>query len=80
VADPDRGTNVGAFCAGQIAGIMVLGQFLVPTLRFCPPTGWTRQQGLRVVVAFFDANPHRLHEPFSVLAVEALRKAWPCKK
>ena len=79
-ADPDRAAEVGAFCMGQIAGIMVLGQFLVPSLRFCPPDGWTRQQGFRVVVAFLDANPQRLHEPFAALALEALRKPWPCKK
>ena len=74
-----RGSQWGSYCAGHVAGILLLGQFLVPTSRFCPPTGWTPQQGMRVVVAFLDANPHRLHQPFSGLAVEAMRAAWPCR-
>jgi Rap1a immunity proteins len=74
--DPGSGDVEGAFCAGQIAGLMLAGHFLVGGLRFCAPDTATRQQGVRVVVAFLDANPHRLHEDFAVLALEAMRKAW----
>ncbi len=36
-------------------------------------------QEVRVVVAYIDARPARMHEPFIALALEALQKAWPCK-
>jgi hypothetical protein len=32
-----------------------------------------------VVIFYIDGRPARLHEPFMVLALEALRAAWPCK-
>jgi hypothetical protein len=28
---------------------------------------------------FINAQPARMHEPFSFLALEALTTAWPCK-
>jgi hypothetical protein len=28
---------------------------------------------------FINAQPARMHEPFSLLALEALTTAWPCK-
>jgi hypothetical protein len=43
------------------------------------PSGVTGFQTVRVVVTYIDARPERMHEPFSVLALEALRTAWPCK-
>jgi len=36
-------------------------------------------QEVRVVVAYIDARPARMHEPFIALALESLQKAWPCK-
>ena len=36
-------------------------------------------QAVGVVVAYIDARPARMHENFALLALEALREAWPCK-
>jgi hypothetical protein len=36
-------------------------------------------QAVRVVVAYVNQNANRMHESFEVLAVEAIRDAWPCK-
>jgi hypothetical protein len=33
---------------------------------------------VRVVVAYIEARPARVHEDFRNLALEALREAWPC--
>jgi hypothetical protein len=33
----------------------------------------------RVVVAYIEQRPARMHEKFGLLAVEALQKAWPCR-
>jgi Rap1a immunity proteins len=41
--------------------------------------GVTVGQEIMVVVAYIDARPARMHENFGVLALEALRTAWPCK-
>ncbi|MGA6937277.1 MAG: Rap1a/Tai family immunity protein [Pseudolabrys sp.] len=38
----------------------------------------TVNQQVRVVAAYIDARPNRLHEDFRVLALEAFRDAWPC--
>jgi hypothetical protein len=65
--------NVG-FCNGVIDTLMVLG----PLLNFCPPADATTGQGTRVVVQYIDSKPARLNEDFDALAVEAMRKAWPC--
>jgi hypothetical protein len=43
------------------------------------PNGVTGFQMVKVVVAYIDARPARMHENFQTLALEALRNAWPCK-
>jgi hypothetical protein len=73
VATDGTGSAEGIYCAGQVAGLFDAGRYLVPSARFCPPQGSTRHQALRVVITFLDANP------LSPLALEAMRKAWPCR-
>jgi hypothetical protein len=34
---------------------------------------------IRVVVAYVEARPQRLHEPFVLLAYDAVAHAWPCR-
>jgi hypothetical protein len=43
------------------------------------PDDATIEQMVRVVVAYIDARPARMHEDFRNLAREALRTAWPCR-
>jgi len=43
------------------------------------PDEATVEQMVRVVVAYIDARPARMHEDFRNLAREALRTAWPCR-
>ena len=65
-------------CVGVIETLLDVGEILSPPHRFCSPAGVTTGQALRVSVAFLEANPHRLHESFVVLTVEAFGRAWPC--
>jgi hypothetical protein len=67
-------------CFGQIQTLYMLGSAnaLWPNARFCTPEGSTMNQARKVVIKYIDDRPERLHEPFLVLAIEALRKAWPC--
>jgi hypothetical protein len=62
-------------CGGVVAGLIDMGGLSA----FCPPSGVTYEQAARVIVRFIDANPARMNERFTRLAVEALAKAWPCK-
>jgi hypothetical protein len=41
--------------------------------------GVTLGQEVRVVVAYIEARPELMHEPFRMLALEVLRSAWPCR-
>jgi hypothetical protein len=45
----------------------------------CVPKEVTVGQQIRVITAYIDARPNRLHEDFRELAWEALKDAWPCK-
>jgi Rap1a immunity proteins len=49
-------------------------------IRSCRPGAVTDVQLAKVVVAYMDRNPARLHEPFNGLVLEALAKAWPCPR
>jgi hypothetical protein len=78
------------FCAGTITTLRVLsdcGRFGVlhcaersVALGFCIPPNVTNGQAVRAVVQYIDAQPARWHENFDMLAIEALRKAWPCQQ
>jgi Rap1a immunity proteins len=46
----------------------------------CLPREVTDEQIVRVVVQYIDSQPARLQEDFVLLATEALRKNWPCKR
>jgi Ssp1 endopeptidase immunity protein Rap1a len=46
----------------------------------CAPGQSTVGQAIRVVVAYVDQRPERMHEHFEGLALEALQRAWPCRR
>jgi hypothetical protein len=43
------------------------------------PSNATRQQALTTVVRYLQAHTADLDKPFTVIAVVALQKAWPCR-
>jgi hypothetical protein len=54
--------------------------FVIPrALCIDAPAGVLGGQAVKVVVAYIDARPARMHERFDRLALEAFRAAWPCK-
>jgi hypothetical protein len=61
-------------CYGKISGLAYMQK------ESCPPRGVTDSQKVRVVVAYIDARPARLQEDFRILALEAMKAAWPCKR
>jgi hypothetical protein len=44
------------------------------------PQGLTNNQAVAVVIKYIEARPERMHEPFGLLAMEAMKAAWPCKR
>lgn len=77
---PDDVLQAGV-CLGEIEALNFVAQGLGnERLRACMPPGITRLEKLRVVVVYVDQNQDRLHEPFEVLALEALARGWPCPK
>ena len=65
-------------CSGAVNSLVMVGRVLPDELRFCAPEEATNTQTVKVVVAYIQQFPARMHEPFTVLAIEALRRAWPC--
>ncbi len=74
------GTIVGiAFVAVSLNALSPSDENVRRELCVNPPATGTRGQLVRTVVAYIDARPARMHENFGVLALEALRAAWPCR-
>jgi hypothetical protein len=63
-------------CAGSIVALAFVGRNL--SRPFCIPDRATNEQQMRIVTAYIEARPARMHEDFRQLALEALREAWPC--
>ena len=61
-------------CAGKVEAIAVFATGI------CYPAEVTVGQMIRVVVRYIDERPARLHENFLILADEAMRAAWPCRR
>ena len=68
------------FLSGYCAGIVRAMFQFSSRLGFCVPDGAEAGQAQRVVVAYIDQRPERMHETFDFLALEALRRAWPCRR
>ncbi|MGF9764234.1 Rap1a/Tai family immunity protein [Microvirga sp. 0TCS3.31] len=65
-------------CGGIVKTLIFFSEDLPPKVRFCMPREVTNGQAVRVIVAFMNANPSRLHEDFKTIAGEALHNVWPC--
>jgi Rap1a immunity proteins len=66
-------------CIGTLNGLSYLARYLPPHLSSCAPTEATTGQKIRVVLAYIQRRPQRMHEDFQDLAIEAFHEAWPCK-
>ena len=67
-----------AFLKGVCVGVAHALSGIAWTREVCVPSWVTIRQEVRIVAAYIDARPARLHEDFRQLAVEALKDAWPC--
>ncbi|MBT3304876.1 MAG: hypothetical protein HN377_00165 [Alphaproteobacteria bacterium] len=77
-----EGTKVASdievgFCVGRVGGIWSM---LTVFEEVCSPKGVTNKQIVQVIIQYITQRPARMHERFDLLALEALRLAWPCEK
>jgi len=77
VPNPLKDPQLEFFAFGRCFGLV---EGLAYTGAFCVPSGVTKNQAMAVVVKYIEARPERTHEPFGMLALEALTAAWPCKR
>jgi len=88
--DPTSFYKAG-YCVGTVGGIalslssnsMAIAasrQPSSPYLKCADIPDSTEEQWVRVVVAYIEARPQRMHEQFAILTEEALQEAWPCRK
>jgi hypothetical protein len=79
VPDPIDAFDQGV-CAAVVSTVYYYGSVLPAEIRFCRPEGANTGQALRIVVKYLTDNPAITDRDLRELAVEALQKAWPCRK
>jgi hypothetical protein len=88
-ADINKASNYGR-CLGIVEGISQMFTLLEeaqaagaarldPLLCTSIPADITNEQLVNVVVKYSEAFPELTHRPFTVVAMSAMRLAWPCK-
>jgi hypothetical protein len=68
-------------CVGVIEAISYMMSEFPPEekeYKTCPPNNASLEQTVRAVIAYMEARPQRMNEPFKKLAIEAVHDAWPC--
>jgi Rap1a immunity proteins len=88
-ADINKAANHGR-CLGVVEGVSRMFSLLQeaqaagaarldPLLCTSIPANITNEQLVSVVVKYSEAFPELTHRPFPVVAMSAMRLAWPCK-
>ena len=67
------------YCLGVVSAIFDLGPRLSSDERFCPPQASKPRDAMSIIVSYVEAK-RGSKESLYVLGLEALQKAWPCKK
>jgi hypothetical protein len=81
---PSGQTFQAGMCAGYVMGIvdgLMYAQIADPdrTAVCIPKTGYTIGQGVRVLTKYLEDHPEKLNLGISLIALDAYRKAFPCK-
>jgi hypothetical protein len=78
-AKTDFESGQALHCMGVVRGILFLGRRLEERDRFCPPDGTRVSQATNVFLKHLKENPEKAQLEIEDLAIQAFRKAWPCK-
>ena len=76
VSQSNRHTELQRECASTVRTML----YVAASRGIWPSSGATVGQAVKVIVAYIDVRPERLHEQFEPLAIEALQQAWPCSR
>ena len=76
VANANSNMYLQGVCAGVVRSLVFVGR----SLGICRPSGANVAQSAKVVVAYIDQRPERMHEQFESLAIEAVQQAWSCQR
>ena len=68
------------FCLGIIAGYTDALRNTIGLNSLCIPNKAEWEQRKKIVVKYMNDHPEKLHEYYEVLILQAMRKAFPCKK
>ena len=91
VVDSAQDSYLHGRCAGLVEGVMQMASLLKamqtvgdiehldPLLCAAVPDQVTIQQALKVVVRYGETHPKEGPLPFTVLVLDALHDAWPCR-
>jgi hypothetical protein len=82
LVQPKQTTLASAFdlgiCTGLLEGLVYMSGYMPPDQRPCYAKNVTAVQIVRVILAYIERRPQRMHEDFRELTIEALHDAWPC--
>jgi hypothetical protein len=78
--DNSTTSGVSVYQQGRCGGYVASLVYGVGGQEFCSPKGVSIGEAVAVVIKYIEARPERMHEPFGMLALEALTAAWPCKR
>src|ERR1700674_5602594 len=70
---------MGLHCMGFVRAVLFLGRRLEERDSFCPPDGTHVTQATNIFVKYLNENPEKTQLDIEDLAIQAFRKAWPCK-
>jgi hypothetical protein len=80
VQDDEATTPLAGLCAGMITTLFWSQPMFSAQHRFCAPKGVvTRGQSRQVILRYLESHPEKLHLDIRLLALDAMREAWPCK-
>jgi Rap1a immunity proteins len=65
-----------AYCRGVLQVLLSSGGLV----GICGANEVSNARAARVVTLYIDQRLARMHEDFTVLALEALQQAWPCRR
>src|SRR5262249_40985619 len=92
VVDSSLDSYLRGRCAGLVEGVIQMAGLLKamqtvgdiphldPLLCAAVPDQVTIEQAIKVVVSYGETHPREGPLPFTVLVLDALHDAWPCKK
>jgi hypothetical protein len=76
----NRETPAGVYCLATVIATRNLAQYLMDSMKSCPPAKTPNGEVVQLVTKYMDDHPERLREPHQAVILLALQDAYPCQK